>query len=187
MDKKKAMGWFIIIIMSFSILGFVGGAFFADSAQSDYEREEYNGYSFISYQGQWVLELGEQQIPFLNFPKDLESISINKDLNSWKNQGRIYVGFDSASNSSQLDNQVQFTRGLFSLINLRAQDVCVEGDLNCGDIPDINCVNPTLIYEESEGSEVSFDQECVVIKYNSNDDLIKFNEMIIFKVLGVMN
>lgn len=187
MDKKKAMGWFIIIIMSFSILGFVGGAFFAEQGQSNYEREEYNGYSFISYQGQWVLELGEQQIPFLNFPGDLESISLNKDLSSWKNQGRVYVGANSVSNSTQLSNQVQFTQGLFSLINLRAQDACVEGDLECGDIPDVNCVNPTIVYEESEVGGVSFDRECVVIKYNSNDDLIKFNEMIIFKVLGVMN
>ncbi len=118
MDKKKAMGWFIIIVMVASVFGFIAG-YVASDSNNDYS-QEYNGFKLRSYNSQWVLSYKDKDYLFQYFPSELENLSLPVDVHGWLSQPRIYLGFqpkdltsDKTSNDTLVGSENNANKGSY--------------------------------------------------------------------------
>lgn len=184
MDTKKAMAWFIIIVMSLSILGFVGLSFFADDGSSE-AGQEYNGFTFYQYSGQWRVNVAGQWYYFQYLPTELEAIPLAADLSEWRNFERIYLGFLPNDTLDVVDD-LNFLSSVFYVNNIISQQACLEEE-GCPDIPLMDCDNKFGFIMQS-GSVNTFGStgHCLVLEAVDSYELHKLNERLIYNLLGIM-
>jgi hypothetical protein len=182
-DKKKAMGWVIIVLMSLSIVGFLGSGISGGATTS--LNKEYNGFTFYTEGYQWRLQLGQTPYFFQNLPAKLEDINIPVNTKGWLNEPKIYLGFEPNETQS-ISEQVLRLQQVFSNNNVIPQESCLFEE-DCPDIPIIDCENNKGIIIKLGNNEGFHEQgNCLVMESSSSRDMQKLTERLIYKLLGVM-
>ena len=143
------MAWFIIALMALSIIGFVGGSFFAEPANS----VKINGYTFIN-KGNWVLKDSPHDFTYL--PSEVEQISTS--YTPLYNYG-FTIAYDPE------DEVTSYTAARLALFaqrqNLFVTTACAG--TACNNLPIYNCSNPTLVLGSniSKANCISFNHELI--------------------------
>jgi len=181
-DKKKAMGWFIIIFMSLSVVGFMGGSFF--TGNTVFKEEIYNGYTFYDNNG-WQLDLGGNNYVFSYFPTELEELVVSVDIKQWFTGDKIYLGYKPGDNFS-VSRNIQQLGAVFYSNSIMPQQACSVEE-GCPDIPIIDCENKKSIILKSGLTGFVVDHNCLVVKAEDSVEMQKLTERLIYKLLGVMN
>lgn len=179
MDKTKTTAWFIIILMSLSVIGYVGGSFFIKDTTPQIK---YNGFTLTKNGNYWQLVGGNKVYNFLNSPQDLESFSIPVDISSW--QDKVYLGYSPNNPFNVQPQLLQLTTILYDL-NIRPQPACLV-EHGCPDIPLLNCQQPGIVLKQGP-TTLSVDQNCLVLSAPDTIELQKITERLIYHLLGVMN
>ncbi|MBT4539687.1 hypothetical protein HOC32_05345 [Candidatus Woesearchaeota archaeon] len=183
MDWTKTIAWFIIILMVLSGVGFLGAGVFSNPSGS-YE-EEYNGFTLSQQSSYWVLTQGSYQYPFLNFPTDLEDLSISLEVGKWRQAGVVYLAYLPNDTVDVLPYQQQLGN-VFTTNGLRQQQSCIKEE-GCPDVPIIDCsINSGLIYQSGKEVEIIQDQNCLVVSAPTAFEFQRITERIIYGFLGVM-
>lgn len=180
------MAWFVIILMSFSILGFVGGAFFYDSGSEDQggQQIEYNGFTFTEKQGYWELEYGGLVFGFFELPSQLKIVD-SVDVSSLMDRERVYLATNPAETLVDA-SQVQFLATVFAAKNVRAQSAC-SVEQGCGNIPVVDCSSEGgLIVQSGEVEGIRAEENCVVIEGRDLVELQRYIERVVYQMLGVL-
>lgn len=185
------MAWIVIILMSSSVLGAIGGAIFSPSGAVVAQTEEYNGYTFLNNGGQWAVSLGGQDFYFLYPPKAVEDLVIPIDLTSWRNSQAIYLGYNPKENSTAASEFSYLTNVLYQL-GIRSQSACTVED-DCPDIPVVDCNKNTIVFNSPSNSNginpetsISKDDNCLIVETTDFHELHRITERIIYELLGVM-
>ena len=82
--SKTFMGWFIIIVMVASTIGFA----LIQGTQQKSSETEYKGFKFYQTQQGWFTRINNQQFGFRYLPEELENISMGI-INTGTN--KIYI------------------------------------------------------------------------------------------------
>ena len=178
-DKKKAMGWFIIIFMSLSVVGYMGGSFFTGA--TTFQEETYNGYKFYNNSG-WQLQYGEKQYYFNYYPSELEYLTI-PEVNLYES-GKVYLAYQPEDEFS-VNLYLQQLGSIFYINNFIPQQACTVEE-GCPDIPVIDCEEKTGIILLAGDNGFSKNNNCLVMKAENSQEMQKLTERLIYKLLGVM-
>ncbi len=179
MNWTKAMAYFIVFLMVFSVLGAIGSSFFSD----DEREKEYNSFNFINMGSQWLLKIGDKDYYFQYLPEELENItSPGVDLNV----PRIYLAYkpDDTINFDKAFNSIGYV--LYHHQETILQKACTVEE-GCPDIPIIDCQEKAGIVVVS-GEEDSYTQDgkCLIITAVDNQELEKLTERLMYNLLKVM-
>jgi hypothetical protein len=179
MNWTKAMAYFIVFLMAFSVLGAIGGSFFS----KDEGRTEYNGFDFINMGGQWMLKLEDKDYYFQYLPEELENItSPDADLNVQ----RIYLAYSPVDtiNFDKAFNSIGYV--LYHSKGTMLQKACVVEE-GCPDIPIIDCQEKEgIVIVSGEGNSYTQDKKCLIITATDNQELEKLTERLMYSLLKVM-
>jgi hypothetical protein len=184
-DKIKAMAWFIIIVMSLSILGFVGGSFFTAAATYEGDSEEYNGNLLFKSSSYWSINSNGQWYYFSNHPKDLESIELPIDPLTWLGTPKLYIAY-KPNDTIDTAQQISQVSSLFGQYSTRIQQACTTEE-GCPDIPIITCDSPGIIFQSADSTAIIQEQECLKLHAANDEDMQKLTERLIYRFLGVMS
>lgn len=183
MDTKKAMGWFIIILMSLSILGFIGGSLYGGNTTST--ATEYNGFTFNNRNYRWETQIQGKTYAFQYLPSELENITLNVPLDTWRSNPKMYLGYVPNDTIAlqpdlQLLGRVLFANGIIP------QEACTKEE-GCPNIPLLDCRQKNGVVMRS-GAESKYLQEdqCIIIEVADAADSSKLTERLIYGWLGVM-
>ena len=187
-DSKKVMAWIVIILMSSSVLGAIGGAIFSPSGTVVAQTEEYNGYTFSNNGGQWIVSVGGQELYFSYPPKAVEDLVIPLDLTSWRNSPAIYLGYNPKENNTA-SSEMTYLAGTLSVLGIRSQLACTVED-DCPDIPVVDCSKSTIVFSsgnyDNNKTVISNDNNCLMVETKDFYELHRITERIIYGLLGVM-
>lgn len=186
------MAWVIIILISSSVLGAIGGAIFSPSGAVVAQTEEYNGYTFLNNGGQWVVSVGGKDLYFSYPPKAVEDLAIPLDLTSWRNSPTIYLGYNPKENNTT-SSEMTYLAGTLSALGIRSQLACTVED-DCPDIPVVDCSKSTIVFSQANNSSnynnnktvISTDNNCLIVETKEFYELHRITERIIYGLLGVM-
>ena len=184
-DKIKAMAWFIIIIMSLSILGFVGGSFFTAAATYEGDTENYNGNILFKSSSSWSINSNGQWYYFDNHPKDLESIALPIDPLTWLGTPKLYIAY-KPNDTIDVVQQMSQLSSMFGQYGTRIQQSCTTEE-GCPDIPLIKCDSPGVIFQSADSTAIIQEQECLTLNAANDEDMQKLTERLIYRFLGVMS
>lgn len=181
MDKTKAMAWFIVLVMVFSVMGIVGSSFFSE----DEGRSEYNGFSFIKMGAQWLLRSEVEDYYFQYLPPELEDITSPSEIDL--SVSRMYMGFQP-KDTVDFDKAINLiSYVLYNNFKIMPQKACIV-ERNCPDIPIIDCSEkPGIIVLSGEKNSYTRDEKCLIITAVDNQELDKLTERLIYKLVGVMD
>ena|SRR3989344_694395 len=187
-DSRKVMAWIVIILISSSVLGAIGGAIFSPSGGVVAQTEEYNGYTFSNNGGQWVVSVGGQELYFSYPPKAVEDLVIPLDLTSWRNSQAIYLGYNPKENNTA-SSEMTYLAGTLSILGIRSQLACTVED-DCPDIPVVDCSKSTIVFSsgnyDNNKTVISNDNNCLMVETKDFYELHRITERIIYGLLGVM-
>jgi len=184
-DTKKAMGWFIIIVMVLGMGGLFGAGLFSEDGNHQVSSEEYNGFTFYRQYTQWKLTVNGKDYGFNYLPQELENVTLGSDISNWRGSDKVYLAYvpgDTLDSKSffNLLSAVLYTN------NIRPQEACAEEE-GCGDIPIIDCENNQgVIFKSGEEFIVHSEGNCVMVEAVDVLELQRATERIIYGFLGVM-
>jgi len=182
-DKKKLMGWIIIILMVLSVFGIVG-SFFAQDPDSA-NKVEYNGFILYNRTSLWQMQSGDQWYTFQYFPSELENLSLTSNLGEWLNTEKVYLGY-VPNDELNVENHLNSIGLVLYNMKIIPQKACAE-EKDCPDIPILNCdENVGIIMQSGQESSIITDKKCLVLIAEDEEELRKLTERVIYSLLGVI-
>lgn len=175
------MGWFIIIVMVASTIGFA----LIQGVQESSSTKEYNGFKFYRTQTEWFTRIDNQKFGFRYLPGELENISIGTINTGIK---KIYLVYDPLDEELNKDYFYRRVGGILNYVGMTPQLAC-DKDEECPDIPIRDCKESfNMIYlKQNNESRVYNEDNCLVIQAENNVELDKISERLIYKLLGIMD
>ncbi len=203
----------IIGIFAFSFLGFkyynqltAGDVINIDEMHQENLEEElgegegylYNGYSFVYADGLWWTEMDKfgtrLKVPLHFSPKELEDVPIEGELSPRFNLGKgVYV----AINPNVYDKYYTLAVSELSFNLVKGMDrlpegACTEENYVCDNRSVVSCAhNPLnrpvveLAYEAGPGIELN--GSCIKVKGNSEYDIVKSVNRLLYQWYGIMD
>lgn len=179
-DRRNQIlvGFFLLILMVFSVLGFAIQFGLGGSQQEDSQSNvvEYNGFEFSYVNGFWVLG----SFAFRNNPYQTSQINIEGNLNgAYHYEDRpLFL----SSESPEARNEIIVNLGL---ISTSVDSACLEGEICEGDYEIKSCEGDNfIIIKESVNNVIRQKGSCVFID-GASEDLTEVTDEFLFKVLGI--
>ncbi|NQV09088.1 hypothetical protein HQ529_04515 [Candidatus Woesearchaeota archaeon] len=182
-NKKNMMTYFIVIIMTFSIAGFL---FSGDPTQS----ERYNDHIFTYEQGLWILE--NNKVPFHFLPGDLLELEVDENaINMIKNTKMIYTTFNTSSKDVSIIELARFElmEDLGRVLNIYTLNGIINDDEKYN-VPVVTCENatqnvPVLIFINNNNTGIRAENNCVFLE-GVGQEIIMLKDRIMYGALGVL-
>jgi hypothetical protein len=182
-DYKKAMGWFIIVVMVLSVAGIIGSGLGGGGSSPELEYRDYNGYRIYESGLQSQVDISGRSYTFQYPPWLLEEINLPINVLTWLSKEKIYLGYNPEDNVT-FDGQIQLFGSILYINNILPQQACTQ-DRGCGDIPIINCENDGVIFLSSTENVITKDNNCLILQAD-NQEIQRFTERLMYGFLGVI-
>ncbi len=177
--SKLLLSTFIIAIMVLSVLGYS----LLSPEDNTSTRIKYNNYVFLKSNEKWVTYIGKATI-YLSFsPKDIENITVpDLTLNDLNSAEKIYLTTSSSENTEEL--QREFLGNLLPFLTTVLQPSCIEDSKECTNLPIKTCNDATkerkvIYFKESEGQNITYTNNCLVIEGNDIGAIQKIDKLIL--------
>ena len=179
--SKTFMGWFIIIVMVASSIGF---ALIQGQGEKSSERE-YKGFKFYQQQQGWFTRINEQQFSFRYLPEELENISMGT-INTGTNKN--YILYDPSEEELNKDYFYRRVGSILVYMGITPQLACSKEE-DCPNIPVRDCKEGfSMIYLKYGNETKAYNEDnCLIAEAKDNVELDKISERIIYKLLGIMS
>ncbi len=175
-------------IMIFSI----AGAFVADSGGGD--SLKYGETSFRYVNGEYAAKIGKAEHIFSYFPTEVEDIALPPEAKmALLSTPQVILTFKPVPGQSFAIDSARFD--ISNALYGSGKSV-VEGIAGLDSryaIPYITCENatafvPAIFIEVSEGEMgISFTDNCIILRGQGEDDILKLKDRLLYSIYGVMN
>ncbi len=180
-NKKKLVGVFIVFIMTFSILGFIGGSFFTE----DENVKKYKNHVFYLDAQGWRFQVGKEFYYFQYLPDQLANISMNLPTYNLFSDGKLYFGYEPGV-TLNTDLAMNKLGTFFYNRNVVVVKACIK-EKGCPDIPLIDCSNKnSLVFQKNNNSAIEAVNKCLVLNANDEVELNKVSERLLYNLLGIL-
>jgi hypothetical protein len=182
--KKQAMGIFIVLIMTMSVLGYMFGK---DTA----EQISYNDFKFNRIGNRWGTKIDQSEYIFDFFPSQVENINVSEDIiNRLTNSMQIDMTSDIDSEYKEAIALSVFELSNYLALNNQYARVGFT-QLNEYEKPMITCIDatasvPVIMFEKSNETKVYTQGNCIIAKSKSESDFIAIKDRLLFGLIGIM-
>tara|TARA_Y100000310_G_C20607128_1_gene776105 strand:- start:854 stop:1405 length:552 start_codon:yes stop_codon:yes gene_type:complete len=181
MKQKKLVGIFIVFIMTFSILGFIGGSFFTE----DENIKKYKNHIFYRDSQGWRFQVGNEIYYFQYLPEQLTNYSMNFPTYNLFSEGKLYFGYEPGVNLNT-DLAMSKLGTFFYNRNLVVVRACIK-EKGCPDIPIIDCATKTsLVFQKTNNTIIESINKCLVLNAKDEVELTKVTERLLYNLLGIL-
>jgi len=181
MDKKKLVGVFIVLVMTFSILGFIGGSFFTE----DENIKKYGNHVFYRDNQGWRFQAGKEVYYFQYLPEELSNITVKVPTHNLFKEGKIYFGYEPGVNLNT-DLAMSKLGTFFYNRNLVIVKACIN-EKGCPDVPLIDCAGKTsLVFQRNNQTGIEAVNKCLVINAQDDMGLNQLSERLLYNLLGIL-
>jgi hypothetical protein len=183
--KKQAMGVFIVLIMTMSVLGYMFGK---DTA----EQLSYNDFKFNRIGNRWATNIDKTEYVFDFFPSQVDTINVSSDIiNSLKESMQIDMTSDINSEFKEAIALAEFELSNYLTFNNQYARIGFT-QLNEYEKPMITCIDatmsvPVIIFETSNETKVYTEGNCIIAKSKSDSDFIAIKDRLLFGLIGIIN
>lgn len=179
--KKKLVGIFIVLVMTLSILGFIGGSFFTQ----DENTKTYKNHVFYRESQGWRFQTGKEIYYFQYLPEQLSNITLDAPTYTLFSDSKLYFGYQPGEDLNT--NLAMSKLGIFfynrNLVVIKA--CTVEKD--CPDIPVIDCTQKnSLIFQKTNNTLIEAVNKCLVLNAPDELELNKLSERLLYNLLSIM-
>lgn len=187
-EKKKRlyMSLFIVVIMTLSVFGFMIGSGFEDQTKFNY-----NDFKFNQINNRWKTKINNYDVTFDYSPLQVEHINISPNI------------IEKIKNSPQIDTTSNINSSFKEVIALSqynlAQLLAINNQFlrsgfttkNEFDLPIITCENattfvPVLIFQKSNETRIYEENNCIILKARSEQDVITLKDRLAYGVFGII-
>ncbi|MFC1728646.1 hypothetical protein ACFLZ7_04270 [Nanoarchaeota archaeon] len=182
-SKQVIYTLIIASLMVFSIVGFT-------LSNSEQSTENYKDQKFKLSGQKWITKIDGQEFSFYYLPSEVEYIQTN-GLTDLKNLKMLYLTFNPNQKYLQAIDLARFdlTNDLISLGIYPVPATNIETDQY--ELQVITCLNstgsvPVIEFRESDKTEVSLENSCIILKSDSERNFIKLKDLIIYKIIGII-
>jgi hypothetical protein len=182
--KRLFMSIFIVVIMSMSVLGYMIGRDSEDSIK-------YGKSRFFVVNGMYKTKIDNNDVYFNYNPYQAETFEVDGSIiEKIKNSAQLDTTSDVDSRYAEAIALAQFE--LVRELSLNNQFVrngfTTENEFN---LPIIVCAGateivPVLIFEQSNETSVSEEDNCIIIKGRSEQDFLILKDRILYGVFGII-
>src|SRR3989338_2456709 len=194
-NVRTFMVWFFIIIMSFSI-----GGFLFNNGAGNTRSVKYNGFNIYTEGSVWLAKVNGQTVPFRYLPSDLEPISVGQDVKEklqWK--PAVYLTFDPHGEDLGITEitRLKFQEDFGKFLSTRVINGVDEANPTYN-LPVITCQNATgaqpVIYLlgsndtalEETGGRIYSDGYCIIMEGPSGF-FLGLKDRLMYVMVGIMN
>ena len=179
---------FIAAIMIFSILGFIYGR---DPTTNKIKYEINNRtYFFEKEYNTYSLTIDTNKVVFYTLPSDVDFNLTKLTMDRVKNSKMIYMTFDPGQEDLSYVDLVRFSLAeeLLGFGIFIVGGVTEETDQY--QLPVVDCNNatafvPVIKFQNSNTTEINLKENCIIIK-GKNFDFVKFRDLLLYKLYGVL-
>ena len=179
------MGWTIIILMSLSVFGYIGGTYFDSLSQNSFN-VEYNGFTFVPQGDGYLSTISGVQYFFVKPPTEVENITVPFNVVSLRTVPRVFMNYPTSAQDN-VSATFDFMSRVFLLNNVASQEVCLQEE-GCGDLPILDCtIHDAVIFQIGLVSEYRVDGRCLYIQGSDVLELQTLSERVAYTFLGVLS
>jgi len=180
-SKNKLVGIFIVLVMTLSILGFIGGSFFTQ----DENMKKYKNYIFYREAQGWRFQTGKDIYYFQYLPEQLINITVNAPTYNLFADSKLYFGYQPGENLNT-DLAMSKLGNFFYKRNLVIIKACTL-ETGCPDIPLIECSEKNaLVFRKANTTQIESTGKCLILKAQDELELNKLSERLLYNLLGIM-
>jgi len=184
--KRNVISIFIVLLMVFSVLGIML------SRDEGEQTKKYNGHKFVARENKWLLSIDKKWIDFDYFPTAVEDIEVNDEIKDRiLSTEMLHITFDPDNVTESMDKmRFDLTNLLANLHDIYAASSVIKNSTEYN-LPIMTCENATVfvpIIELKLGDETAIGMEdnCIIIRAESAEDMIRLRDAMIYNILGVM-
>lgn len=192
-DKKQNTSKIMAFIIAFLMVASVLAVMFSGiNHQESPELVEYSGFSFYPKDRGWSIRYNRQDISVDYFPTEVENIKFSEDAKEMlKNSEIIILSFDP---DSQIISGISYLRLELPNQVSKIKEIYFPGALleenNQINLPVFRCENstdamPVVKLSQDEKTEIIKKDNCIQITAQSNVDMARVKDRLIYFYLGV--
>ncbi|TKJ17603.1 hypothetical protein CEE44_03655 [Candidatus Woesearchaeota archaeon B3_Woes] len=187
-EKKKRlyMSLFIVMIMTLSVLGYMIG-----SGYEDQTKFEYNDFKFNQITNRWKTKINNYDVIFDYSPLQVEHINITPNIiERIKNSPQIDTTSNINSSFKEAIALAQYNLAQLLALNnnfLRG-GFTTENEFNTSIITCEGATQyiPVLLFEKSNQTKIYEENNCIIIKARSEQDVIALKDRLAYGVFGII-
>jgi hypothetical protein len=147
-------------------------------------------YTFIREDDQYVLNLNKEKIGFYYLPFEIELNMSDDIINQIKNSKIIYITFKPEAGYPEYIDVARFgLTNIFMAKNIYAINGITEENEKYA-LPVVTCENatayvPVILMEETNITNIEIENNCIKLQ-GKRLDFIKFRDIIIYKMYGIL-
>lgn len=196
-QNNEKLGYIVLGIIIVAVI--IYGIFLLSPRASEEFNPVYNGFVFQEDGDYWRVGLktvvGDQTIPFYYHPSELEEIPYAKKINSdllavQKNKGKFSIAIspDLKESGTAVISAVEISKISGNVFGLETA-AGYSGPVD--ELPVFNCENATpknfvVELELGDANSISAKSYCAVLTAQNETDLIKLSDLLVFKLMGIM-
>jgi hypothetical protein len=183
--KKRAMGIFIVVIMTMSVLGYMFGK---DST----EQSDYNDFKFYQSGNKWATKIDDNEYVFNFFPSQVENINVSSDIISRLDDSlQIDMTSDVDSEYKEAIALAEFELSGYLFYNEQYARLGFT-ELNEYEKPKITCLDstfsvPVILFEKSNETIIYSEGNCIIANAKSESDIVAIKDRLLYGLIGVMD
>lgn len=187
MNKQTLAALFIIGVMVFSTFGFI-----LSESTGNAQTFSYKGKAFVLTEEGLFTLINGKKVFFTSLPDRLENIAVENSVKKlFKETPVITISYNPNSEDAELLGYAQFS---FEDRSIKIGKPIVINALTNStgySLPEMNCANatqtsPILVFEKSNETSAQLKNDCVTIKYSSQQDLFEVVDKLVYIVAGVL-
>lgn len=187
MNKQTLAALFIAGVMIFSTFGFI-----LSESVGNVQTYSYNGKTFVLTEEGLFTLINGKKVFFSSLPDKLESVNFDEGVKKIiKESPVITISYNPHSDDAELLGYAQFS---FEDRSAKIGKPIVINALTNStgfSLPEVTCanattLNPVLIFEKSSSASAQLKNNCIIVNYNSQQDLLEVIDKLTYFVAGVL-
>lgn len=182
--QQAFLTFFIIMIMTTSILGFLWG-------RDSEEQLKYNDKSFTRQQSLWVAKIDGRQKSFYYFPLQVEDIHVDGGaIPAIKNAPMLYMTYELNQSGAEyiaqaiFDLDEELSSG--NIYTVKA----LTGENKFG-LPVVSCNNatpnvPVLYFKQENQTGISLNNNCIIAAAKTPADFLRVRDRLVYGFFGII-
>lgn len=184
--KRNKIIWTVIIVvlMSSSIFGY---AMFGAEEQTTY-----NKFKFTKTQAGWQTKINKEIIQFYFHPSEVENLNLSSDIiDVIRDKSMIYLTFNPDEEELGFIDLARFDLANIFLNNLDIYTESATTKNSTPNFPIIDCSDatdsiPVLKLMLSNSTEFEKQDNCILLKARTGQDILALKDRLLYSLLGVM-
>ncbi|HLD42519.1 MAG TPA: hypothetical protein VJB08_00855 [Candidatus Nanoarchaeia archaeon] len=189
-DRREMYKKLMVFLLAGIMISSVFGVIFFGFGGSNGDSLQYNGFEFVRVSGGYQLQTERTTITFSHFPSELSYEVQNGTDDILQGQKQFLYTSDFHDRLNQTIALVHYNlaplfQEEFGVSLIPAYTSNVSG-FPAADCRNATAILPVILTKSADISRISLNDSCIVLEAAEPEDLISLHELILYRMLGVI-